>query len=267
TDWPHPLLDVRYTSWKRRGTTIVTKGPHDQEVISYDPPPVGVYPDVLRDLLLKLPALPESERIVRAARLYREALELIETRPDSAYHLLISVAETLSNAKPAAFQPTEEDLLNSKQSVSDMAVSFGLSAEQAKKLALEAARGNQWTKRKFKSLLAKRIRPEELAIKDRVFHPLENLCPPPAKFSKALDEIYNLRSGNLHEGTPLPRSIRTGIGPMIAVRDLPLNPLLLPRIPPVVGFERVVSFAARRLILEYPSIGASPFSDPLLPSA
>jgi len=50
-----------------------------------------------RSVDLKLPALPESERIVRAARLYREALELIETRPDSAYHLLISVAETLSN--------------------------------------------------------------------------------------------------------------------------------------------------------------------------
>jgi hypothetical protein len=50
-----------------------------------------------RSVDLKLPALPESERIVRAARLYREALGLIETRPDSAYHLLISVAETLSN--------------------------------------------------------------------------------------------------------------------------------------------------------------------------
>jgi|SRR5579871_427415 len=30
TDWPYPLLDVRYTSWKRRLATVVTKGPHDQ---------------------------------------------------------------------------------------------------------------------------------------------------------------------------------------------------------------------------------------------
>lgn len=224
-------------------------------------------PDLLRDLLLKLPALSEGERIVRAARLYREALELIETRPDSAYHLLISVAETLSNAKPAAFQPTEEDLLKSKQSVSDMAVKFGLTANQAKQLALEAARGNSWTKRKFMAFLSKRISPQELAVKDGVFHPLPNLCPPPDKFTNALNSIYYLRSGNLHEGTPLRRSIRPGIGPMIALRDLPLNPLIQPAIPPVVWFERVVSLAARRFILEYTSVGASPFSDPLLPSA
>jgi len=266
-DLPLPLLGLRYTVWKPRGSTILTRGPHDQEVISYDPPPVGVLPDMLHSLLLKLPALPEGPRIIRAARLYREALELIETRPESAYQLLISVAETLSNAKPNCFEPTEQDRLDSKRAVYDMAVRFGLSADQAKQLALKAAEGNRWTKRKFKAFLSNRVKPDELAVKDCVFHCVEQLVPKTADFDKALGGIYDLRSGNLHEGMPLPRSVRIGIGAMIAARDLPLNPLLPSEVPPVVWFERVVSLAVRRYILDATSTRASPFADPVLPGA
>ena len=266
TDFPQPLLSIHYTAWKQRPHMIITRGPDGQEIVSYHPPPLRVYPDILQDLLLRLPSLPESDRIIRAARLYREALEVIETRPDSAYQLLISVAETLSNTTPPAYEPTEQEMLENKRPLYEMALKFGLCADQARQLALEAGRGNPWTKRRFKAFLSKSVQPEELSVKDRVFHPLEALCPPPDKFSKALSNIYDLRSGNLHEGKPLPRSVRIGIGPMIAARDLPLNPLAPPEIPPVVWFERVVSLAVRRFILNYTSAPTSPFGDPALPS-
>ena len=84
-------------------------------------------------------------------------------------------------------------------------------ANQARKLALEAGRTNPWTKRKFKAFLSRSVQPDELSVKDRVFHPLEALCPPPDKFSEALSNIYNLRSGNLHEG------------------KLPISPHIVPR--------------------------------------
>src|SRR6185295_11143687 len=133
--------------------------------------------------------------------------------------------------------------------------------EQANELALTAARGNPWTKRKFITFLSGRVKPEELTRNDTVFHPIEHLCPATEKYSKALGSVYELRSGNLHEGKPLPRAIRVGIRPMISTRDLPLNLLDSPGLPPVVWFERVVSLAVRRFILEYASLPGSPFGD------
>ncbi len=260
-DIPLPLTETTAPSWKPRHSVVITRGPREQEVTSYEPPPLAVYPDVLEAFLLKLPSLAEGERIIRAARLYREALELIETRPDSAYQFLISVAETMSNAALPDYAPPRDEILQNERAVREMAIQFGLTQDQADELALAAARGNPWTKRKFRAFLSDRIKPEELLTKDTVFHPLEHLCPATEKFSKALGNVYDLRSGNLHEGKPMPRDTRIGTGPMIKVRDLPLNPLAKPDVPPVVWFERVVSLAVRRFI-QYASMGSSPFGDP-----
>jgi len=266
-DLPLPLTDVRPTIWKPRQSVMVIKGPDEQEVISFQPPPVEVFPDLLNTFLTKLPSLPEAQRIVRAARLYREAMELIETRPDSTYQLLISMAETISNTALPDFRPTREEILKAERSVLNRALEFGLNDEQAEELALEAARGNPWTKRKFTAFLSGRMKPKDLLRKDTVFQPVEQFCPAPTKFSKALGNIYDLRSGSLHEGKSLPRATRIGIGSMVSARDLPLNPLDAPEVPPVVWFERVVSLAVRRFLLEYVNLPASPFGDPDLSNA
>jgi hypothetical protein len=82
--------------WKRRPATIITTV-HQQNFILNDPPAVGVDDGALATLFKTLPTIEHAENIVNAARLYRTALELIDSRPDIAYQLLISVIETLAD--------------------------------------------------------------------------------------------------------------------------------------------------------------------------
>jgi hypothetical protein len=89
----------------------------------------------------------------------------------------------------------------------------------------------------------------ELKNPDRVFLALELLNPSDAEFEKAVGRIYDARSKNLHVGYPFPPGIAIGVSPRIRARDLPLNPIGHPDIPPAPWFERVVSIAARKFLM------------------
>jgi hypothetical protein len=96
-DVPIPIMaHSKVAIWKRRPATIITTV-HQQNFILNDPPPVGVDDGALATLFKTLPTIEHAENIVNAARLYRTALELIDSRPDIAYQLLISIIETLAD--------------------------------------------------------------------------------------------------------------------------------------------------------------------------
>ena len=78
---------------------------------------------------------------------------------------------------------------------------------------------------------------EELKNPDRVFLILEHLNPLEAEFEEALGRIYDARSKNLHVGSPFPPGIGIGMSTSIEIRDLPIDPLGRPEIPPLPWFE------------------------------
>ncbi len=79
-DVPMPIFrGQRVSTWQRRPLAIRTSV-NGQTIVDDNPPPVGVDPDALERLLLALPRVPKAQQIIYASRLYRTALEFIETR-------------------------------------------------------------------------------------------------------------------------------------------------------------------------------------------
>jgi hypothetical protein len=228
-------------------------------VIDNAPPPVGVDHEALAAFLKKFPDAAFAPAIVSASRLYRTALELIEARADIAYQLLISTVETLASAALATFEPDDAEKLATKSAVRQQAKAYGMDDTQANALALLACRGMGWTKRKFVKFLMDRVSPADLAPKDTVFMVPEHFCPSADDIAKTLGRIYMARSGNLHGGLGFPASVGVGTSLYIHFRQMPLHPLKPPEIPPAAWFERVVSIAARKFLLEQAGVSDAPF--------
>ncbi len=262
-DLPVPVLNniAGFAVWRRRGASIITSL-EGQQVKFHNVPSTGVDDEALKEVLLKLADLPAAEPIVRACRLYKTALELIEDRPDIAYQLLISATETMAGAVLSRHQPDEADILRMKRQaeISEQALAFELDEAQAKTLALIAAKGNPWSFQKFKKFITDNVSAEEFDSEDAVF-PWACLRPSREHFEKALSNIYSERSGNLHGGKPFPRWIGVGTSPFVNPNDLPWNGLGPNDVPPVVWFDRVVSTAVRRYVIGQCGARAEPFSD------
>jgi hypothetical protein len=173
--------------------------------------------------------------------------------------MLIATVETLASASLKKFQPGDAEKLSTKASVRQQAKEFGLNEKQANALALLACKGMGWTKRKFVKFLMDRVRPEDLAAKDHVFMLPEHFCPSVDDTEKSLKLIYDARSGNLHSGFGFPASVGVGTSPSIHFRQMPLHPLKPPEIPPAPWFERVVSIATRKFLLEQVGGSEPPF--------
>jgi hypothetical protein len=260
TDLPWPIgPNGRGAAWNPRPATVITSF-EGQKVIDNAPPPVGVDHQALADFLTKLPSAASAPSIVSASRLYRTALELIETRADIAYQLLVSTVETLASAALPKFEPDDVEKMATKSAVQRQAKAYGLDDAQANALALLACMGMGWTKRKFVKFLMDRVNSADLATRDAVFMVPENFCPSPADTEKTLGLIYTARSGNLHGGFGFPASVGVGTSPYVHLRQMPLHPLERPKIPPAVWFERVVSMAARKFLLEQTGVSEPPFA-------
>lgn len=257
SDTPVPVLPFpQVIAWAQRPITIFTSL-ESQRFVDNSLPPVGVDPEALSQLLLKLPSIPGAESIVYASRLYRAALEVIESRPDIAYLLLISTVESLADVALRDYEPCESDKAKTKMNVSKLARELGLDDEKASQLAVEACRSERWLQKKFKKFLLDRLPLDELALRDRVFPMPQNLCPPGNEVSMVLGRVYKARSANLHRGLPFPKSVGIGTTAWIKPSLLPIESPL--EIPPVPWFERVVSLAARKYLFEQTSINSEPF--------
>ncbi len=169
SDAPVSVLDIAgFAVWRRRGASIVTGYDGSQQVEFHSPPPTGVDAEALGEVLSKLPHLPTAEPIVRACRLYKTALELIEDRPDITYQLLISATETMAGAVLSDYKPDDADILKMKRQaeINEQALAFELCEAQAKTLALLAAEGNPWSAPKFKKFITDNVSFEEVDGQD-----------------------------------------------------------------------------------------------------
>lgn len=259
-DWPTPILPSRpIAAWNRRPLTVIT-GIEGQRLVDNNPPPMGVDHEALTEFLLKLPTMPNAVEVVYASRMYRAALELIESRPDIAYQLLISTVESLANVALGDYEPEESEKVANKAAVQQRAREFGLSEDQAKLLCLDACRGDRWLKRKFKKFLLDFASLDDLATKDRVFPVPESFCPPKEQIPQVLGRIYDMRSGNLHSASPFPKHVGIGVTPWIKVGQLPVGWMFKQlEVPPVPWFERATSLAAQKFLAEKSSLKSAPF--------
>lgn len=259
SDLPLPIAANRSEAvWKPRPATVLTSF-GGQKVIDNAPPPVGVDDQALAHFLARLPKATVAPAIISASRLYRTALELIETRADIAYQLLISTIEALATAALAEFEPDDAEKLAMKAGVQQQAKAYGLCETQANTLALLACKGVGWTKRKFVKFLMDRVGPADLTARYVVFLVPEHFCPSAEDTEKTLGLIYRARSGNVHGGLGFPESAGVGTSPFIHFRQMPLHPLKPPEVPPAAWFERVVSIAARKFLLEQAGVSEAPF--------
>jgi hypothetical protein len=263
SDYPTPILPFQnFAAWHQRPMTVITSV-EGQRIIENNPPPVGVDSNALSEFLLRLPTITGAMNIVYGSRLYRAALELIESRPDIAYQLLISTVESLADVAFVDYDPSESEKLATQGAIAvqNRAKDLGVDDDKAKQLGVEACKGNRWLRKKFKKFLLDFVSPEQLAGKDPVFLVPTHLCPPTEGLSKTFGEIYDARSVNLHKASPFPSSIGIGTSTSIPWRQFPVNWLERPGIPPVPWFERAVSQAARRFLSDKVGIAGKAFMD------
>jgi hypothetical protein len=215
-------------------------------IVEHTPPPLGVDSNTLQGAFLALSRSQYAAGIVQAARAYSSALQLILSRPELAYQLLISSVETVANILFADFLPSREDMIERKRGVAAKAALFGLSKQMAEDLAVEACKEDHWAGRKFKKFFAK-FPSEEAWGPDDVFPLADGWEPKKEDFAKVLGAVYNARSKHLHEGKEFPEWITRG-----ATVAVPASFHTLPRasdyVPPVTWFERLVSCTLRCLL-------------------
>lgn len=194
-DTPVPALTrARFAVWRKRPLTIITSN-DGQRVECNDPPPTGVDENALSQILQRLPQLLAVEQIILACRLYKTALETIESRPEITYQLLISVVETMMGLALPDYKPKETEMLqtNRGRRVKEKARAFGLDEEQAKALALEACRDDRWLRRKFKKFILDNLSAQEVDSKDPVF-PGGTSSAQPVNISKKFWVIFMTRA-------------------------------------------------------------------------
>jgi hypothetical protein len=259
TCYRHPLFDgvpmpmplatsMRRVCWRRHPQMVLTSL-EKQEIEDYNPLPKPVDAARLTELLLGLPRLAHAASIVASARLYVLALELIHDQPDISYQLLISSVETIASPVLTSFQPADEAKVEHRRPVFELENSLGLPEDVAKRLAIEACKGDYWIKRKFKKFLLDNASDSIWIKPDDLFpRAVGMLIPQRDNFERALGEVYEARSKATHVGQPFPATASHTGGPNLPTRIA----TTLWRsaqsgetqvFPPIIWFERVVNSA------------------------
>ena len=237
-DWPLPIANsITRTAWKRRPVSIGYGVRGIEAVIDYNPPPLGVDPERLESKLLAAAAVQHSEGYILAARLYAQAMQIIEEWPDIAYQLLISSVETVANRALLDYFPPRAEMVETKTQVARRATELGITANDAEELAVLACDGMGWTSRKFQKFLLA-MTDETLWEPDRLFRIPEGFEPASGEFERVLKEIYRGRGAAVHQG-------RAAYGPGVGLGAAPAVPVRAmqelfaggPEFPPSLGLS------------------------------
>jgi hypothetical protein len=140
----------------------------------------------------------ESIALVRAARLYQEALWIAESDPQSSWLMLVSAVETAANHWRAANETAVERLRTSRPELAELLVKVG-GQEHLSQVA-DMIADYMGATRKFLDFLIE-FMPDAPEPRPRDYdqHSWE-----PTALKKSLKPIYRWRSQALHGGTPIP---------------------------------------------------------------
>jgi len=241
---PFPVTAMSRVYWPSLSATVITSHT-GQEIRNNNPPPLSVDPGVFTNMLIGLPDASYAESIVASARLYALALELIREQPELSYQLLISAVETIANEALSALQPDDDEKVEFKRPVYKLARELGMDDAIARKMAIEACKGENWATRKFKAFITDNLDESIWDKEDDLFKPLPNWALQRRDLQKTLGKIYSARSKATHLGEPFPLSASYAGGPNLSVgvfASLFGNEVAFP---PIAWFERVVNSAIR----------------------
>jgi hypothetical protein len=243
-DYPIPAVTtVRLSHWKERPVDLLY-GLEGVNVRCNQPPGVPFDSGSIIQTLLTLPKLKAAAAVVRAARLYASAMERVESQPEMCYQLFISAAETMAGAVLADWEPDREGQVASKAALVSYATKTEkLGRDVAERLALEAARGNAWSSRKFKKFLMDHLDRDAIKREDDLFIVPQEICPKDDEIEQALGEVYQTRSGATHGGHAYPPSAVIGPSGFLSVRAFDAVVNQQRPFPPIGWFERVVNNA------------------------
>ncbi len=125
-----------------------------ESIRDYNPSPLGVDPERLASQLVAVASIRYGDTFLLAARLYAQALRIIEDWPDIAYQLLVFCVETLANKAFRDYSPPREKMVEVKGKVVKLATKYGLTDQQADDLAVVACSGMGWALEKFRMFLS-----------------------------------------------------------------------------------------------------------------
>lgn len=249
-EWPTEIVPFHpAVFWAERPASVVY-GIRGDKVTDYQPPKVEFDVATFSRLLTSLPQWKLAGDLIRAARLYALALELIESRFSIAYLLLVSAAETVAGAALKDNSPGECVMNARFTRFREAAIEAGCSEDAADRVMLAAAEGERWTTWKFTTFLMDNVDTAELARNDDVMMTPPELCPAADKTEKALKHIYRVRSGASHAGEEWPIGAQVGPNMNVPLRAFTAAVNEKAAFPPIGWFERVVQSAIIRYALK-----------------
>lgn len=235
--------------WARKPATVVYGRQGVERIADYNPPPLGVDPVKLAELLNRLASSEAAGALVLSARLYAQALRQLEHEVDLAYQSLVSCVETIANQALSEYLPPDSEMIAIQRSIIEKAINFGLEQDKAEAIAIEACSGMSWISRKFTKFLVDNAG-DSIWEKDDLFHPLEFLLPKRGELERVIRSVYQARSGSTHAGRAYPGTASVGFGgtlPRSVLLDIDiLDPEA--KVPPAVWFERLVYLAITNFI-------------------
>jgi len=238
-----PIVGVATrVAWKRKPLGVVWGGGGVHSVIDDNPLPLGLDPILLSTRLTGLGYIRYADAFLMAARLYWQALRMIEEWPEIAYQLLVYCVETVANRKYSDFSPSRAEMVAAKGGVAKRAKKYGLTQQQAEDLAVLACSGMSWAFRKFQMFLDA-AKDDVTTDGDDLFRLPSVFDPPADKFDQVISRIYESRSAAAHRGKAYGPSIALGTTPTVPISAV--HELLSgsQEVPPVPWFERLVNAA------------------------
>lgn len=199
-DWPVGFANKMKTNIWERIPGLIVYGPDGiKELIDYNPPPLGVDPNKIINILQNLPKLKQAKSLILTARLYGQALEQITQNASLSYQFLIQCVEAIANDYYSSYSPSRQELIRTKKSVVKKARKFGLEKEKAEELAIEACKGINWAYRKFEKFLLE-FTDETIWEIDDLFKVPDFYTPQRDNFQQLLSTIYSVRGKAFHRG-------------------------------------------------------------------
>ena len=255
--WPHPIVSNARSaySWPRLPLNVI----YGFDEIKYEDPNlrnVPVSPNRLRRFFQNLSEHPNGTRIVDAARLYHRAMECLFMRTEVSYLLLVCAAETIATADKLIRSEREQLELREAKEIKQRAIDFGLSEQEAEKLALHSVVTFQRVEKSKGQMF------REFLLKFGVGHNEAALLFDTKILElfkvdderSAIDQAYSARSGFVHAAEPFKDAALSGTSSsvsMAAAFEVIIDQLEEKErkvAPPIIWLERLVAHSIRACI-------------------
>ena len=239
-DFPQPIFgECNSITWKHRGFSIIY-GANETTVKEYNPPPQPILDKVIQSIFVRLPKWNMFEVFVRVARIYQQALEMIEELPEVAYELLVFGFEAMANSHFASWRPNQNEAKDSYEQEVTTLQQAKIPKSQIRQLVNIWSAKDNWSMKKIVKF-AEEFCPSDFSKENDLFKDSGSFSDKHKNLANGLKKIYEARSGFVHRGKPLPTDAFLGL----FRKNVPVQSLISvmhhdeKSLPPLPWFEKV----------------------------